>query len=126
MMRQIFRWTVVIGVVLGALYYAEAGGGGGGGNCGKCITNRVRFCNEEVACGPPPACVGGCRCEEFNHRWCDDSVSLPTGCKGVHTGLIPTNVFTGECTQGALCTCRVDPRVPGQRVLLPQDVCTPC
>ncbi len=28
MMRQIFRWTVVIGVVLGALYYAEAGGGG--------------------------------------------------------------------------------------------------
>ncbi len=116
MMRQMFRWTVVIGVVLGALYYAEAGGGGGGGK-EECSLKRVQLSWTQT-CDRQRRCAGGC----FELRWiekvciagnkkcerttmsvnrvmyradCEFRPSDPTcGCKSTYTPIGPWDTIT--------------------------------
>ena len=90
--------------------------------CGVCITQRVNMCDESV-CGPHPACLGGCECEEWNWRTCDPSADV--NCKGTHVAPIPVTVHLGDCDAGTFsCVCRRNGVT--FRQLRNKEVCTPC
>ena len=89
--------------------------------CGVCTTQRVIMCDESV-CGPHPACMGGCECEEWNSRKCD--FSNPVDCKGTHPAPIPVTVHLGDCDAGTrFCVCRRSGVT--FRQLRDKEVCTP-
>ena len=89
--------------------------------CGVCTTQRVMMCDESV-CGPHPACMGGCECEEWNRRECNFSDLVD--CKGTHSAPIPVTVHLGNCDAGTwFCVCRRSGVTIRQ--LRDKEVCTP-